>query len=78
MASYVNEDAFFAWYDESAGEPRLSRPALLEELARQFRETRRQEYVLPPERTRSGREERYPFRYENVGCCGASTVFYYF
>lgn len=78
MTNYVNEAAFFAWYDEVAAEPKLSRPALLEDVARQYRETRQAEYVLPPERTRTGREERYPFRYENVGCCGASTVFYYF
>lgn len=77
MANYVNESAFFAWYDGAAREPRMSRAALLEDLARQHRDTRRKEYVLPPDRTRSGREERYPFRYENVGCCGASTVFYY-
>ena len=78
MASYVNEAAFFAWYEAAAAQPRLSRPALLEDLARQHRETRREAFVLPPEATRSGREERYPFRYENVGCCGASTVFFYF
>ena len=78
MTNYVNEDAFFAWYEETAAEPRLSRPALLEDLVRRHRETQRQEYVLPPQKTVCGREARYPFRYENVGCCGASTVFYYF
>ena len=77
MTSYVNEDAFFAWYEASAREPRLGRAALLDDLARQYRNTRREEYVLSPAQTRSGREERYPFRYENVGCCGASTVFFY-
>ena len=78
MANYVNEAALFAWYEEKAREPRLSRTALLEDLAAQHRQTRREEYVLSPDRTVTGREERFPFRYENVGCCGASTVFYYF
>lgn len=78
MTNYVNEAAFFAWYDRVAAEPRPGRAALLEDLARKYRESRREEYILPPEKTRSGREERYPFRYENVGCCGASTVFFYF
>ena len=78
MTNYVNEAALFAWYDEVAADPRPDRAAMLEDVARQHRETRQAEFVLPPERTRTGREERYPFRYENVGCCGASTVFYYF
>jgi len=78
MTNYVNEAAFFAWYDEVAAEPEQSRPALLEDVARQYRETRQAEYVLPSAQTRTGREERYPLRYENVGCCGASTVFYCF
>lgn len=78
MTNYVNEAALFAWYEQVAKEPRLSPSALLEELTRRHRDTRETEYVLPPEKTRTGREERYPFRYENLGCCGASTVFYYF
>lgn len=75
MTNYVNEAAFFAWYDAVANGPDPGRAALLDDVLRQYRETRREEYVLPPERTRSGREERYPFRYDNVGCCGASTVY---
>lgn len=74
----VNEEALLAWYEAAAKEPRLERNALLADVARQYQQTRREEYVLPPARTRSGAEERYPFRCENIGCCGASTVFWYF
>ena len=55
MTNYVNEAAFFAWYDETAADPKPDRAALLEDVARQYRETRQTEYVLPPERTRTGR-----------------------
>jgi len=78
MSNYVNQEAFLRWYAEKAKPPLLQEAALLNDVARQYMETGRQEYVLAPEKTNSGEEERYPFRYENVGCCGASTYFWYF
>ncbi len=78
MTHYVNEEALFAWYDANAREPRMPHAALLDDLTRRYLETRQPEYVLPPAKTNSGQEERYPFRCENIGCCGASTIFYYF
>ena len=77
MTNYVNEQALFDWY-EQVGDGRLDRTRLLDEVLRQYAKTRREAFVLPASATRTGQEERFPFRYENVGCCGASTVFIYF
>ena len=76
MYNYVNEDAFFAWYEEKTGCKPDKKP-LLAELAKQYMDTRRGEFVLPAEKSISGAEERYAFRFENVGCCGASTIYFY-
>ena len=74
----VNEDAFFRWYSTVSLRGITSKSALLHEVLQQYRESGREEYVLSASETRSGSEERYPFRFENVGCCGASTMFFYF
>ena len=76
MYNYVNEDAFFAWYEEKAGRS-PDKKALLGELAKQYMSTRRGEFVLSADKCLSGTEERYAFRFENVGCCGASTMYFY-
>lgn len=76
MYNYINEDAFFAWYQEKTGGT-ADKKALLAELAKQYMASRRGEFVLSGEKTLSGTEERYPFRFENVGCCGASTMYFY-
>ena len=75
MYNYVNEDAFFAWYEEKTG-VKPDKKALLARLAKDYMSTRRAEFVLPAENCLSGVEERYPFRFENVGCCGASTIYF--
>ena len=76
--NYVNEEAFFAWYKSAAKRETLTGPALFADVVRRMNATVTQEYVLPPSETKSGREERYPYRFENIGCCGASTMYIYF
>ena len=76
MYNYINEDAFFAWYEEKTGQ-KPDKKALLGELAKQYMATRRGEFVLPAEKCLCGEEQRYPFRFENLGCCGASTIYFY-
>ena len=76
--NYVGEEKFIAWYRQTARPPRLSDAELLAEVHRQCVEAKAEEYVLSPEQTVSGREERYPYRCETIGACGASTGFLYF
>ena len=52
--------------------------AIIRELAKQYMDTRKGEFILPADKTLSGNEERYPFTFENLGCCGASTIYVYF
>ncbi len=76
MFNYVNEDAFLSWYRGKAASP-LPDAKALEALARGYLKTRVGEFVIPAEESKSGTEERYPFRFENIGCCGASTLYFY-
>ncbi len=76
MYNYVNEDALFAWYEEKTGR-KPDKKALLADLAKQYMSTRRSEFILPAEACLNGSEEVYPFRFENLGCCGASTMYFY-
>ncbi len=76
--NYVNEERFIAWYESVAGQPRLSPAALLADVFRQYTETRTERYVIPAEKTVTGREESYPFRFEDIGACGACTNYIYF
>ena len=76
MYNYVNEDRFFDWYREKTGRA-PDRKALLAELAKQYMKSRKGEFVLPADRTLSGEQELYAFTFENVGCCGASTMYFY-
>ena len=76
MYNYVNEDAFFSWYEEKTG-LKANKKTLLQELGKQYMSTRKAEFVLSGEISLSGNEEVYPFRFENIGCCGASTMYFY-
>lgn len=78
MTNYVNEDKFFEWYADKANSPVANKAKLLNEVFQQYMKTRKQEYVLPADRSKSGTEDNYPFRLENIGCCGASTYYIYF
>ena len=75
MTNYFNELAFLDWYDAVSRRRCTNRSALLGEVFRRYCETGKAEFVLAPAETVSGQEERYPFRFENIGCCGASTVY---
>lgn len=77
MHNYVNEDALFLWYEEKTGQ-KANKKALLQEVAGQYMKSRKAEFVLGADKTLSGAEERYAFRFENIGCCGASTMYFYF
>ena len=46
--NYVNEDVFFAWYEEMTG-LKPNKKALLAELAKQYMATRKSEFILPAE-----------------------------
>ncbi len=76
--NYVNEAEFIAWYRRTAKPPQLSPEALLADVFRYYVETKDSAYVLPADRTVTGREESYPFRCETIGACGACTPFMYF
>ena len=78
MVNYVNEEAFFAWYASVSKEAHFDKGQLLSEVFSQYCLTRSQEFRLPGTATRSGESESYPYRFEQVGCCGASTTFIYF
>jgi len=76
MYNYVNEESLFLWYEEKTGQ-KANKKTLLQELSRQYMATRKGEFVLGPDKTLSGKEERYAFTFENIGCCGASTMYFY-
>ena len=76
--NYVGTEKLFAWYAETAKEPRLSNAELLEEVHQHYVETRVPEFVLPAGKTLSGKPEAYPFRYDQIGACGANTEYMYF
>ena len=76
--NYVNEAKFIAWYTAVAKEPHLSSASLLADVFQQYVSTHTSEYIIPAEKAISGREERYPFHFENIGACGASTFFIHF
>ncbi len=78
MENCVNEDAFFAWYDSISLVPAGNRMGLLREVYSQYAETGESVFVLPANKTRSGAEESYAYTIEDLGKCGASTVFMYF
>ncbi len=76
--NYVNQEAFFDWYSSVSNKDLINTEALLSDVFAQYCRTHSEEYILPAESTRSGNVERYRFRFENIGCCGASTMFIYF
>lgn len=78
MVNYVNEEAFFRWYESVTGKTKYDRQELLDDVVRQYNKTRRESYDLPAARTATGKAESYPIRFENIGCCGACTPFLYF
>ena len=78
MANYVNEEKFFGWYESVSKNGIKNREELLNEAVSIFSNTGKAVYVLPADKTVSGKEERYTYKVENLGCCGASTIYVYF
>lgn len=78
MCNYVNEDAFFAWYDSIIADKAYNRDAVLSEVFELFITEKKNDFEIPAGKTVTGKPESYRFRAENIGCCGASTMFIYF
>lgn len=73
MTQFVNAEALSKWY-QSVSKSEWDERQVLDEVFRQFLETRREVFVLPADRTKTGREECYSFRMEHLNCCGADRV----
>ena len=78
MINYVNDDIFWNWYKERAAAPLLTKKALLDDVFKFYCDTKSEVYTLSPDKTVSGLEETYNFKFEDIGCCGASTIYIYF
>jgi len=73
----VGEEKFLAWYKANAKKP-LSIDRVLKLVYDCYFETGSEVFALSPSETKSGEAADYPFRAENIGCCGASTLYFYF
>ena len=73
----VGEEKFLAWYRSNA-KKRLPPEKVLQRVADSYAADGRAVFVLPPEETKGGAAAQYAFRVEEIGCCGASTVYFYF
>jgi len=78
MINYVNDDIFWNWYKENSKELLKTKKALLDEVYQRYCETKKEVYTLTAEETKSGKEENYIYKFEDIGCCGASTIYIYF
>lgn len=75
MCNYINEDKFFEWYDSIIADKNYSRDGVLTDIFTFHCMTRKMVFEVPASKTISGVAESYEFRAENIGCCGASTMF---
>lgn len=78
MINYVNEKAFLNWYQSVSRDQIVNESALLNEVFLAYCRTGKGIYTLPAAKTVTGKDESYPFTCENIGCCGASTLYVYF
>ena len=78
MINYVNDDVFWNWYKATAKGPLMTKKALLDSVFKHYCDTKSEIYTLSPDETISGKEETYSFKFEDIGCCGASTIYIYF
>ena len=74
MANYVNEEKFIEWYNSVSKEELRNKSELLTETVSIYSNTGKALYTLPAGKTKSGKEESYEYKVENLGCCGASTI----
>lgn len=78
MTIYVGQEKFFDWYSEKSAESGFDKSRLLQDVLSGYIKTHSETFILPAGRTKSGKDEKYEFRFENIGCCGASTFYIYF
>jgi hypothetical protein len=77
MVNYVNEERFLKWYRERAKDPAPD-TEVLSRLYADYCDTKKSVYRLEPEDTVSGKAAEFRFKVDNIGCCGASTIYVYF
>ena len=77
MINYVNEDKFLRWYRAKAKAPAPD-AEVLAGLYADFCETGKKVFSLAAKDTVTGKAAEYRYDVDNVGCCGASTVYVYF
>ena len=78
MANYVNQEKFIDWYRSVSKKELRNEMELLEKVFNDFCTTKKETFTIPAEESNTGKDETYTFRGENLGCCGASTMFVYF
>lgn len=78
MFNYVNEEKFFDWYDSVSKSGVGNKSALLAELVSEAGGPGEKTYTIPAGKTSTGRDESYNYKVDNLGCCGASTIYIYF
>lgn len=77
MCNYVGSEKFMEWYRRTAKAPRGEGEAL-RRVYEDYCRTGKSVFELSSGETVSGRPESYPYTFENIGCCGASTIYIYF
>jgi len=77
MVNYVNEERFLRWYRERAKAPATD-AEVLSGLYADYCATGRGVFRLDGQDTVDGKSASFRYRVENIGCCGASTVYVYF
>lgn len=78
MVNYVNEDKFIQWYASVSKTKDFNPTNLLSRVHQQYCDTGCSVFTVPANKSISGKDEHYPFKYEDIGCCGASTKYIYF
>ena len=77
MVNYVNEERFLRWYRAHAKVPAPD-AEVLSRLYADYCAEHRSEFRLEAPDTLDGKSAHYRFRVDNIGCCGASTIYVYF
>ena len=78
MVNYVNQEKFLDWYNSVSKVKTSNAVNLLKKVHQQYCDTGNSVFTVPADKSVSGNDEHYAFRYEDIGCCGASTKYIYF
>lgn len=78
MTQFVNQEAFFKWYDSVAADKRRNDAKLLDDVFQQYCRTRVSRFELSADQTVSGQAESYEYKFEDLGKCGGCALFIYF